>query len=118
MQIQLKQPEIEAALKMYIASQGISLAGKTFSVSFTSGRKDNGLSADLVIEDTAIPGYTDTYALHPVGNPVPVAANLVGTIVPMTPAPPSSADAQSAETSTPAADASDAAQVTKPKLFS
>lgn len=66
MQIQLKQPEIEAALKMYIANQGISLAGKSFTVSFTSGRKENGLSADLVIEDQAIPGFTDTYALHPV----------------------------------------------------
>lgn len=66
MQIQLKQPEIEAALKMYITNQGISLAGKSFTVSFTSGRKENGLSADLVIEDQAIPGFTDTYALHPV----------------------------------------------------
>ena len=37
---------------MYIAQQGILLAGKTVDIAFTSGRKDNGLSADISIEDT------------------------------------------------------------------
>lgn len=51
MQIQLKQREIEAALKMFISQQGISLVGKAVAIEFTSGRKDNGLSAELTIED-------------------------------------------------------------------
>lgn len=50
MQIQLKQPEIEEAIIRYIAQQGISLSNKTVMVTFTSGRKDNGLSADVDIE--------------------------------------------------------------------
>jgi hypothetical protein len=59
MQIQLKQSEIIAALKQYINSQGISLAGKEVSISFTAGRKEAGITADISIEDVAIPGYTD-----------------------------------------------------------
>jgi hypothetical protein len=54
MQIQLKQREIEEALKGYISQQGINLAGKTVEIEFTSGRKDNGLSADLTIEDSKV----------------------------------------------------------------
>ena len=54
MQIHLKQLEITAALKMFIASQGINLTGKTVEINFTSGRKDNGLSAEIDIED-AVP---------------------------------------------------------------
>lgn len=49
MLIQLRQSEIEAALKGYIQNQGINLYGKTVEISFTSGRKDNGISADLDI---------------------------------------------------------------------
>ena len=52
MLIQLRQSEIEAALKMYVISQGFSLNNKSVNISFTSGRKDNGISADLDIEDT------------------------------------------------------------------
>lgn len=55
MQIQLKQREIEAALKMYVSQQGINLTNKTVEVVFTSGRKDNGISAELTIEDAAVP---------------------------------------------------------------
>ena len=58
MQIQLKQPEIEQALTMYIAKQGINLTGKNITIEFTSGRKNNGLTADLVIEDVVIPNGT------------------------------------------------------------
>ena len=53
MQINIKQQEIVAALTAYIASQGINLANKTVEVSFTSGRKENGISADIIIEDAA-----------------------------------------------------------------
>ena len=54
MQIQLKQTEIVCALKQYIAKQGIDLAGKTIDISFTAGRRDSGLSADISIEDTGV----------------------------------------------------------------
>lgn len=63
MQIQLKQTEIIAALKQYIAAQGISLSGKTVDISFTAGRKEAGITADISIEDgAAIPGFTDDSA--------------------------------------------------------
>lgn len=55
MQINLKQKEITEALKMFITHQGINLTGKTVSIEFTSGRKDNGLSAELIIEDAGTP---------------------------------------------------------------
>lgn len=54
MLIQLRQFEIEAALKMYVVSQGFSLNNKTVDISFTSGRKDNGVSADLEINETGV----------------------------------------------------------------
>ena len=53
MQIQLKQTEIIQALKLYITTQGINLNGKSVEVSFTAGRKDSGLTADVQIEDVA-----------------------------------------------------------------
>ena len=49
MLIQLRQSEIEVALREYIVNQGISLIGRRVDISFTSGRKDNGISADLDI---------------------------------------------------------------------
>jgi len=61
MQIQLKQLEIVAALKMFINSQGINLTGKTVEIAFTSGRKDNGLSAEITIEDANIAAHTCSY---------------------------------------------------------
>jgi hypothetical protein len=60
MQIQLKQTEIIAALKQFITAQGISLAGKDVSISFTAGRKEAGIIADVSIEDVSIPGFTDS----------------------------------------------------------
>lgn len=56
MQIQFKQVEITAAIKQYITKQGIDLVGKTVDIVFTAGRKKAGLSADISIEDLAIPG--------------------------------------------------------------
>ncbi len=55
MQIQLKQVEIVEALKAHITKQGFSLVGKTVDISFTAGRKDAGLSADISIEDAELP---------------------------------------------------------------
>ena len=51
MQIQLKQNEIESALKDFISKQGINLKGRTISIVFTNGRKENGITADLSISD-------------------------------------------------------------------
>jgi hypothetical protein len=63
MQINLKQVEIQAALKQYITTQGINLAGKEVEITFTAGRKEGGLTADISIEDSAIPfGDDDTAA--------------------------------------------------------
>lgn len=67
--INLKQIEIIAALKQYISQQGINLANKEIQVSFTAGRKDSGISAELTIEDGAsvdIPGFTDPEFVAPV----------------------------------------------------
>lgn len=60
MQVQLKQTEIIAALKQFITSQGINLAGKDVSITFTAGRKEAGIIADVSIEDVTIPGFTDS----------------------------------------------------------
>lgn len=51
MLITLKQREIEAALRQYVATNGINLAGKTVDIAFTAGRKESGLSAEVSIED-------------------------------------------------------------------
>lgn len=79
MQIQLKQAEIEAALRMFISGQGISLAGKAVSVTFTSGRKDNGLSAEMTIEDSTLQPATPSVAPDSTGSldePVKPTASL------------------------------------------
>lgn len=75
MQINLKQSEIEVALKNYIAHQGISLSGKDVSISFTAGRKEAGISADISIEDVAIPGF-DTEEVEPMKPQLVAAATI------------------------------------------
>jgi len=57
MQIQLKQTEIVAALKQFIAAQGIDLSGKKVDVTFTAGRKETGLSAEIFIDEYDIPDF-------------------------------------------------------------
>lgn len=57
MQINLKQTEIITALKQFVTSQGISLAGKEVKVDFTAGRKEAGISADIEILDIEIPAF-------------------------------------------------------------
>ena len=51
MLIQLKQSEITTALRDYIVAQGINLNGKTVEISFTAGRKESGIYADISIEN-------------------------------------------------------------------
>lgn len=85
MQIQLKQAEIVIALKQYIAAQGINLVGKDVSISFTAGRKEAGIVADLVIEDGAIPGFSDADSDNEVVAP---ATPTTLSVVTPTPTPP------------------------------
>lgn len=61
MQIQLKQSEIEIALRDYITKLGINLKGRSVQIEFTSGRKENGITADLCVSDTAgdLPDFDD-----------------------------------------------------------
>lgn len=59
MNLNLKQAEIVDALKQYVAKQGFSLQGKSVKITFTAGRKDSGLSADVSIEDQDIPGVEE-----------------------------------------------------------
>lgn len=60
MQIQLKQNEIEEALRDFITKQGIRLQGLEVSMVFTSGRKDKGLTVDMDIPDLSpFPEYAD-----------------------------------------------------------
>lgn len=62
--INLKQTEIEQALRAYVASQGISLHGKDLTISFTAGRRESGISAEISIDDVEIPGYTNDTPLE------------------------------------------------------
>lgn len=59
MQVQLKQAEIVESIKQYLVKQGIVLTGRSVDISFTAGRKETGLSADISIEDTQLPDLTE-----------------------------------------------------------
>lgn len=87
MQINLKQTEIENALKGYIAQQGISLSGKKVTLTFTAGRKESGISAEVSIEDQDIPDFGEAEAemlpQAPVLTCIPAGINLgTATVVP------------------------------------
>lgn len=95
MRIQLKQHEIEAAIAGYIASQGISVSNKSVTMDFTSGRKNNGLSVEVVIEDSAdkavIPSGPINRDCPPAeAAPEQEAANVETTEESATPTPPAS----------------------------
>lgn len=60
MRIQLKQNEIEEALKGFLTRQGIAVTGKSVKIGFTSGRKNNGLSVEILIEETGIKTLEET----------------------------------------------------------
>lgn len=53
MNITLKQSQIEHALRMYVASEGINLVNRSFDVHFTAGRRGTGLSAEIEIGEAA-----------------------------------------------------------------
>lgn len=60
MRIQLKQNEIEEAIKGFLTRQGIAVGGKVIDMVFTSGRKNNGLSVEVVINDPVVAEATET----------------------------------------------------------
>lgn len=88
--INLKQTEIELALRAYVVAQGISLHGKDLSISFTAGRRESGISAEISIDDVEIPGYTNTVAEEVEVNKAPVIslAPAVATVTPVEEAQP------------------------------
>lgn len=51
MELNLKQVEIEAALRQYVSNQGFALSGRAVTITFTSGRTPSGLSALIDIGD-------------------------------------------------------------------
>lgn len=63
MDIQLKQVEIEKAVRDYVAEKiGINLTGKRLGQQFSMGRGIGNLTVSLSITDAAevdVPGYTD-----------------------------------------------------------
>ena len=84
MQINLKQTEIIAALKQYIAGQGISLQGKSVDMAFTAGRKEAGISVEISIEDISLPDFglpeeVPTAELTRVADPVVTSTASIAT---------------------------------------
>lgn len=108
MQIILKQRNIEAALKQYIASQGINLDGKKVEVEFTAGRKESGITAEIDIDD-----YND--------NGQPAALGIVGLVTAIpTPANPIAleSEAKTTEADAPVEATAGAAVAAGSSLFS
>ena len=54
MLIQLRQSEIEDAVKMYVTAQGINLSGKKIDMNFTAGRGSAGITVDIDIADAKL----------------------------------------------------------------
>ncbi len=89
MLIKLKQSEIEEALRDFIVKQGFNLDRKTVDISFTAGRGDSGMTADLDIQDTAalMGGVSGNAKCNPVYETQASAAGSVGGVEEATPAP-------------------------------
>lgn len=86
MQIQLKQAEIVAALKMFISAQGINIESKEVDITFIASRKANGFIADVSINDVVIPGYTDAVGVTDTGEvEVAKAAPALAVVKPLAP---------------------------------
>lgn len=80
MKIEFNQNEIISGLRMYIESQGISLAGKDVSVDFTAGRGATGLSAEVNIEaqNFKTTGLVAGYAIKAVASTAPGTTSTEG----------------------------------------
>ena len=83
--INLKQNEIEQALRAYVAAQGISLSGKELTIAFTAGRRESGISAEISIDDVEIPGYTTDVVIE--ATPKVAALSLAPAVVTEVPVP-------------------------------
>lgn len=55
MRIQLKQPEIEEAIGIFLSEQGIDVYSKIVTMEFTAGRKNKGISVEVLVEEATIP---------------------------------------------------------------
>lgn len=97
MQIKLTQADLLKAISLFVMAQGINLAGKDLAVTFTSGRKDKGTTADLSITDVGVSGLTLVPApfqlqastevlVNEVGIPEPEAEPQESTVVAEAPA--------------------------------
>lgn len=69
MQIQLKQSDVEQAIKNYVAAVGITR--EVSDINFTMGRKSSGLVADIEVSDTDIRVSTKGCHVPPMGQPIP-----------------------------------------------
>lgn len=59
MQVNLKQKDIEEALKQYLTREGIQTTGKTVNMAFKNSRKTTGVSVSVEILDNDIPNFED-----------------------------------------------------------
>lgn len=88
MLIKLKQSEIEEALRDFIVKQGFNLDRKTVDISFTAGRGDSGMTADLDIHDAAaVMGCAGAAQCSPVYETQASASASVGGVEEATSAP-------------------------------
>ena len=88
MLIKLKQSEIEEALRDFIVKQGFNLDRKTVDISFTAGRGDSGMTADLDIHDAAaVMGCAGAAQCSPVYETQASTSGSVGGVEEATPAP-------------------------------
>lgn len=88
MLIKLKQSEIEEALRDFIVKQGFNLDRKTVDISFTAGRGDSGMTADLDIHDAAaVMGCASDTQCNPVYETQASTSGSVGAVEEATAAP-------------------------------
>lgn len=143
MQIQLRQTDIEAAIRQYLAGKNIATAGESISIVFTAGRKAGGLTAAVTIgeeapaavqvtETTKVPADTLVASTQPVqvvettaAQPVSVAttnspATISSTLVDAATVAGEPATTEASVTTAAPAEATTAAVETKPttSLFS
>lgn len=77
MQVSLKQSELVVAVRNYLTTAGINLAGKDVEVAFSATRGEAGILATISIEDADLPDLTPNVApkLHVVNQLVNVATH-------------------------------------------
>ena len=114
--INLKQTEIEQALRAYVVAQGISLVGKDLSIAFTAGRRESGISAEISIDDVEIPGYTNAISEDTVINKAPVLSTAAAAVT-ETPVPQEPVDAEPGEVPAIAEEVTESAPKTPVSLF-